>query len=95
MSLLYVATMFIAGCIVFVPFYMIRKPVILKNKAEYYRALSELEQNPKNEELKVKVMELGRKFYGSARVTSNATTFDERIINCEIIAACHIDEIDR
>ncbi|WP_042460662.1 hypothetical protein [Neobacillus dielmonensis] len=92
MSLLYVATIVIAGCIVFVPFFIIRKPIILKNKAEYYMALSELKQNPKNEELKLKVLELGRKFYGSARITSSATTFDESIINCEIIAACQTDE---
>jgi len=92
--LLYYATPFIAAFILFGSFFRYRKPTILRNKSKYYHALAELEKDPKNEELNLLAREFGRKFYGSARITGIVTTFDEALINCEIITSCKIDEMD-
>ena len=92
--LLYYATPFITAFIVFGGFFRYKKPTILKNKSKYYHALAKLEKDPKNEELKLIAKEFGRKFYGSARITGIVTTFDEALINCEIIASCETDDKD-
>ncbi|MBT2654585.1 hypothetical protein J7E81_04905 [Bacillus sp. ISL-18] len=89
---LYYVTPFITAFIVFGTFFLYKKPTILRNKTNYYHALAELEKDPQNEELKLIAREFGRKFYGSARITGIATTFDETIINCEIIVSCENDE---
>lgn len=86
--LLYFTTPFIAAFILFGPFFLFKKTTILENKSKYYNALEELKKDPKNEELKIVAKEFGRKFYGSARFTGIATTFDESIINCDIIVTC-------
>ncbi|ULT57310.1 hypothetical protein L1999_01470 [Neobacillus drentensis] len=92
--LLYYTTPFIAAFIIYGGFFRYKKPTILTNKIKYYHALEELEKDPKNEELKLVAREFGRKFYGSARITGIANTFDESLINCEIIASCEADEKD-
>lgn len=93
-QLLYYATPFITAFIVFGGFFRYKNPIILRNKSNYYSALEELEKDPENEELKLIAREFGRKFYGSARITGIATSFDEALINCEIIASCKMDEKD-
>ncbi|MBS4212333.1 MULTISPECIES: hypothetical protein [Neobacillus] len=91
--LLYYATPILAAFIVFGPVFLFKSSTISENKSKYYEALTELEKDPKNEKLKLSAIELGRKFYGSARITGTATTFDEAIINCEIYA-CEMNETE-
>ncbi|NHM31389.1 hypothetical protein [Neobacillus terrae] len=92
--LFYSATLIFAALIVFGPHFFMKKTLILKNKNQYYDALEQLEKDSNNEELKLEAWELGREFYGSARITGKATNFDEAIIKCQITASCETNEIE-